>query len=88
MVSLKAFIACSLSLVQPTQALFSVSRPKTRTTALVGMIQRDEYLQPHFEAPAPPPPRLHMDRVIECSQGGNGCSVEEMKAMMKGRSSS
>ena len=59
----------------------------TKTTTTLLMVQRHEYLQPHFEAPRSPKENttLKMDRVIECAQGEGACSLEEMESMMKGK---
>ena len=63
-----------------------VGPSSTMTTTTLLMVQRHEYLQPHFEAPpSPKESTLRMDRVIECAQGEGACSLEEMESMMKGK---
>ena len=44
-------------------------------------VTRDEYLQPHFEAP---PSVVDMDRMVHCAETTGECSVTEMIRMMEG----
>jgi hypothetical protein len=66
----------------PLVAPFS-SNPKLFVT-------RDEYLQPHFEAPTLSKPLQKFDfdyeRIVECanSSGSEECSLDEMEQMMQG----
>jgi hypothetical protein len=55
-----------------------LQRSKTPTVLFV---TRDEYLQPHFEAP---PSAIDMDRIVYCAESNGMCSVSEMIRMIEG----
>ncbi|GKY91334.1 hypothetical protein MPSEU_000105600 [Mayamaea pseudoterrestris] len=50
-----------------------------RTPSLL-FVTRDEYLQPHFEAP---PRALAMDRIVDCAESNGLCSMNEMIDMIE-----
>jgi hypothetical protein len=64
-------------------AAFVVASLRKQPSALA-MTTREEYLQPHFKADSTPVTNT-VDRMFECAETNEECSLEEMDKMIQGR---
>ena len=86
-----AFAAVTQLLISQEASSFGIGGSITTKTSFdiirpLNMVSRDELMRPHFQASVSPttrPAEMDMGQIVECADGSENCSIEEMTSMIE-----